>query len=205
MYVSDVSAGTVIPISSAGVVGTPIVDGGLSDYSIAVTPNGRTAYVAGGDKVFPITTSSNVGGALMSVNPVSSAPNALAISPDGTTAYVVSSSSGTVTPIAIATDTVGTPFSVGTGASGIAITPNGHTAYVINSTADTVTPVTLGSNPNVGTAINVGGAPSRSRSLPTRHRPPRSPLRPQRLACPFRSTVRPPACRPAQWRATTGT
>ena len=42
---------------------------------------------------------------------------------------------GTVTPIATATNTPGTPINVGTGPAGIAITPNGQTAYVANPSA----------------------------------------------------------------------
>src|SRR5512142_2290170 len=45
------------------------------------------------------------------------------------TAYVADAA-GTVTPIAIRTNTAGTPITVGEDPSVIAITPNGKTAYV---------------------------------------------------------------------------
>ena len=47
----------------------------------------------------------------------------MAITPDGTTAYVVNFGSDTVTPIATATNTAGTPITVGTQPVAIAITP----------------------------------------------------------------------------------
>ena len=55
------------------------------------------------------------------------APVAIAITPDGQTAYVVNETSGTVTPIRIATNTAGKPIKVGNGAFAIAITPDGRT------------------------------------------------------------------------------
>ena len=51
-------------------------------------------------------------------------PTGIAITPDGTTAYVASSIFGTVTPIATATNTPGTPIDVGIKPLGISITPD---------------------------------------------------------------------------------
>ena len=65
---------------------------------------------------------------------------------------------GTVTPITIATNTPGTPITVGTSPFAIAITPNGQTAYVTNFGGGTVTPITIASN-TPGTPIAVGTNP----------------------------------------------
>ena len=55
-------------------------------------------------------------------NPAS-APVAIAITPDGKTAYVANNASGTVTPLNTATNTALTPIVVGSGPCQIAITP----------------------------------------------------------------------------------
>ena len=52
---------------------------------------------------------------------VGSLPDAIAITPDGTTAYVVNDNSGTVTPIATATNTASHPITVGSLPVSIAI------------------------------------------------------------------------------------
>jgi DNA-binding beta-propeller fold protein YncE len=60
-----------------------------------------------------------------------------------------------VTPITTATNKVGKPIKVASGAMAIAITPDGKTAYVV-SWSDTVTPVNLATN-TAGPPIHVGG------------------------------------------------
>ena len=96
-------------------------------------------------------------------------PVAIAITPDGKTAYVTNIGSGTVTPIATATNTAGTPIPVGSDPDAIAFTPDGKTAYVANSGSDTVTPIATATN-TAGHA-DPGGRrprpPSRSHPLPT--------------------------------------
>ena len=53
--------------------------------------------------------------------------NGIAITPDGSTAYVTDGNDGTVTPITLATATAGTPINAGeTGVKKIAITPDGQ-------------------------------------------------------------------------------
>ena len=63
------------------------------------------------------------------------APHAIAFTPDGKTAYVTNFGSGTVTPIATATNTAGTPIPVGDGPDAIAITPATHRAPAFMSPA----------------------------------------------------------------------
>jgi YVTN family beta-propeller protein len=82
----------------------------------------------------------------------------VAVTPDGKTAYVANSGSGTVTPIATATNTAGTPITVGTQPDAMAITPDGRTAYVANSGSGTVTPIATATN-TAGTPITVGTQP----------------------------------------------
>jgi YVTN family beta-propeller protein len=71
---------------------------------------------------------------------------------------VANQSSGTVTPITVATNTAGSPITVGATPIGIAVTPNGQTAYVTNYGSGTVTPITVATN-TAGTAITAGTHP----------------------------------------------
>ena len=77
---------------------------------------------------------------------LTSDPTAIAITPDGLSAYVTTVA-GTVMPINLTTDTAGAPIPVGDDPVAIAITPNGKTAYVVNGVDDpgtgTVIPVDL--------------------------------------------------------------
>ena len=73
------------------------------------------------------------------------------------TAYVVNSSSGTVTPIRTATNKAGRAINVKRYPYAIAITPNGKTAYVTNTLLNTVTPIQTATRA-VGKAIKVGEA-----------------------------------------------
>jgi YVTN family beta-propeller protein len=50
-------------------------------------------------------------------------PDAIAITPDGRTAYVTNGGSGTVTPIRVATNTALKPITTGRSPDAIAITP----------------------------------------------------------------------------------
>jgi YVTN family beta-propeller protein len=70
--------------------------------------------------VTPIRTATNTALAPVKVGRL---PEAIAITPDGKTAYVVNTGSGTVTPIQTATNTALAPVKVGRTPVAIAITP----------------------------------------------------------------------------------
>jgi YVTN family beta-propeller protein len=74
------------------------------------------------------------------------------------TAYVANTGSGTVTPIATATNAAGHPITVGSFPDAIATTPDGTTAYVANDNSGTVTPITTATN-TAGTPITTGSYP----------------------------------------------
>ena len=159
-YVTE-TLGVVTPVNIAtGTAGTPITVGPMPT-AIAITPDGKTAYVAneGSNTVTPITFATGTAGTPI---PVGNSPVAIAITPDGQTAYVVNTSSDSVTPITVATGTAGTPITVGLAPEGIAITPDGTTAYVVSNSASTDTPITIpitvASN-TAGTPIPIGSYP----------------------------------------------
>src|SRR5215469_10992164 len=96
----------------------------------AATARPVTAYVTSSAGVIPINTITNT--ALKAIT-VGSFPFAIAITPDGKTAYVANTDSNTVTPIRTATDTALKAIKVGSGPVAIAIIPDGKTAYVSRS------------------------------------------------------------------------
>ena len=145
------------PIDTAtNTAGAPITVGGPFPKEVAITPDGKTAYVTNWGSgitlgtVTPIDTATNTAGAPIVVG-VRSGPWGVAVTPDSSTAYVGLSDDDSVTPINIATNTAGTPIPVGSGPHDVAITPDGTTAYVTNSNTSTVTPI--------NTAINTEGPP----------------------------------------------
>jgi DNA-binding beta-propeller fold protein YncE len=114
---------------------------------------GFTAYVADYDPdsstaaVVPIDLATNAPGTAI---PFGANPFAIAIAPDGSTAYVLANDN-TVTPIDLATNTSENSIPVGSlgnnESTAIAITPDGSTAYVtneiVNYGSNTLTPVDL--------------------------------------------------------------
>jgi DNA-binding beta-propeller fold protein YncE len=71
---------------------------------------------------------------------------------------VVSESSSTVTPIAVATSRPGSPITVGSFPDAIAMSARTGTAYVASFGSDTVTPITIATN-TAGRSIPAGYAP----------------------------------------------
>jgi YVTN family beta-propeller protein len=103
---------------------------------------------------FPVNAATNTAGKPIQVG--SQSATAVALTPDGSTAYVTSEYDNTVTPVSTATGTAGTPIQAGPAPTWIAITPDGKTAYVTNQDAGTVTPISTATN-TTGTPIQVGG------------------------------------------------
>jgi YVTN family beta-propeller protein len=130
-YVTNGGSDTVTPIAAATNTAGPPITTGPGPDAVAITPDGKTAYVVNGNSgsptVTPIATATNTAGRPI---PVGSDPCDIAITPDGKTVYVVNSFSDTVTPIATATNTAGPPIRVGHAPDAVAITPDGKTAYV---------------------------------------------------------------------------
>ena len=62
--------------------------------------------------------------------PVGSIPCGVAITPDGTRAYVTNDGDGTVSVINTATTAVTATIHVGNGPNGVTVNPAGRTAYV---------------------------------------------------------------------------
>jgi DNA-binding beta-propeller fold protein YncE len=134
------SAVTPVNVTS-GRAGRPILVPSVTGFpgQIAITPNGKTAYVLDGPDgagAVPIDLAS--WRALTPV-PISDAPSPVfagcfAITPDGATFYVLEPDLGTVVPVRTATNTALKPIKLVTqpySLTGIAVTPDGKTAYVI--------------------------------------------------------------------------
>ena len=148
----------VTPINTATNKAGKAIKVGAGPFAIAITPDGKAAYVANIDSstVTPIRTTTNK--ALKAIK-VGIGPVAIAITPDGKTAYVANESSGTVTPINTSTNKAGGAIKVGTGPQAVAITPDGKTAYVVSGASGTVTPIRIATN-KAGKAIKVGTNPT---------------------------------------------
>ena len=85
-------------------------------------------------------------------------PTAIAITPDGSVAYVCTENDDKVTPIHLATHTAGVPIVVGNAPNAIAITLNGNRAYIIDlvSSFRKIGQVNLITQ-TAGTQIDLGG------------------------------------------------
>ncbi|HEX4489872.1 MAG TPA: PKD domain-containing protein [Acidimicrobiia bacterium] len=131
---------------------------GTYAFSFAITPDGRTAYVASyaENTVTPVTISTHTAGTPIAV---AGGPDAVAISPDGSTVYVAGEDGNIVTPVDTATGTPRAAIPVGAQPGGIVVTPDGKTVYVANSADNTVTPITAATGVT-GPAIPVGAKPS---------------------------------------------
>ena len=104
----------------------------------------------GSDSVSVLDTRTNTAVATI---PVGDGPSAIAITPDGTRAYVVNSNSDSVSVIDLATNsTVGAPIPVGDGPSAIAITPDGTRAYLAIRNTNRVSMIDTRTNTVVGPA-----------------------------------------------------
>ncbi len=157
---------SVIETATNTVVGVPggrEIAVGARPAAIAITPDGRFAYVVNGDSngVSVIDTATNevkTIGASTEV-PVGVQPRGIAITPDGRFAYVVNRSSESVSVIDIATDQVlpldgSRQIPVGNIPRSIAITPDGRFAYVLVR-GQAVAVIDVAQN----RVLEVGGAP----------------------------------------------
>ena len=148
----------------------------LACLSIVVVPAASEPWLAlapdaqnGADNVTPVDLEAGLAGSLIET-PGGASALGVAIGPDARTAYVVDAETHNITPIQLTTtppaagtpvDLTGSPAPANTPVPlNIAITPNGHFAYVPDSANSRVIPVDLtGTEPVVGKAIAVGGAP----------------------------------------------
>ena len=87
---------------------------------------------------------------------VAASPSSLAMAPDGRHVYVTHSS-GTMSVIDTATNTVTDSIDIGYGALGIAITPDGRHAYVAHWASATLSVIDTATNTTSAT-VNVGRA-----------------------------------------------
>jgi len=168
MYVA--AANGVTPVSTAtNTPGTPIKLG-TQPGSIAITPDGKTAYIANLSPatVIPVSTATNRPGKPIKLG--GGHTEAIAITPDGKTAYVLNvlPKETRVIPVSTATNTPGKPIRLGGGsvagdAAAIAITPDGKTAYVARGARIAGS---FGAVIPVSTATNMPGKPIKIGRMP---------------------------------------
>ncbi|HEX3946209.1 MAG TPA: IPT/TIG domain-containing protein, partial [Acidimicrobiales bacterium] len=120
-----------------------------------------TAYVTSrstSSSVTPIDLATGSIGAPIAL-PATAAPSAVAITPDGVTAYVVGTT-GLASPIDVATGTVGTGIVTGDATQAIAVNPDGTAAYAVSATDGRIASISIpggtsGTVATVGTNLNL--------------------------------------------------
>jgi YVTN family beta-propeller protein len=144
-------------VGQAPVGGTPMATGTRAAPARALTaPRHPTAFVANsGGTVTPIGLTTHRPGKPIKVG---ANPQAIAITPDGSTAFVANYGSNSVTPITTVSRRAGAPIPVGRQPWAIAVTPSGKTAYVLDWGGAAVTPISTATN-RAGPAIQVGSYP----------------------------------------------
>ncbi len=125
-------------------------------YGITMSPDGAFGYVGNqngdGRPLWKFRTSDN-----QWVTPITCGidPLIIAITPDGTKAYVSNSLSGTVSVVDTATDTVLTTIPGFTRPIGLDVTPDGTTVYVCDYLGDQVIRIDVATDTIVGAPIAI--------------------------------------------------
>ena len=149
---------------------------GITPAGIAITPDGKHAYVANNNN-YSLAGEDSVSVIKLKDNTITQTifdssfnqPYTITINANGTKAYVTNSNSTTITIIDAATNTVLGVINGFDGPSGMVITPAGGRAYVNNyggpegvgsGNATTVRVVNLNTNTIIGAPIIVGLAPA---------------------------------------------
>ena len=161
-YVSTANSGLVniIDTDTNTLAGALTLDGSHGFGNIVVSPDGATAYFtnnqpAPNGAVSVVDTQSN---SVTTSIPVGDNPIGIAITPNGSKAYVANITSGDVSVIDTASNSVITTINVGPTPLGIVVSPDGSKVYIAHrfsnfiSVIDTVTDtfqttVTVGQNP----------------------------------------------------------
>jgi len=157
VYVACPGTGQVVPVrAGADAAATPIRVS--SAGALVMAADGRTVYVANfdGDTITPISTATDEPGQPIVVGQW---PEAMVVTPDGTTVLVLTSTG--VTPVDVATNRAGKPVAI-QGAYALAASPGG-TAYVLampspDSQQGFVVPVHVRAG-TTGNPIKVGLSP----------------------------------------------
>jgi YVTN family beta-propeller protein len=150
VYVTNYKDSTVsvIDTTSDNIVDTVTV--GSNPQGVAITPDGKKAYVPfGQNSVSIIDTATDK--VLVNVT-VGHNPYGIAVSPDGTKVYVTNSGDNTISVIDTGTNYVDTE-AVGSKPCGAAFTPGGTKAYVANFGGNTVSVIDTTSDNVVDTVI----------------------------------------------------
>jgi YVTN family beta-propeller protein len=138
----------------------PEIPVGSSPYSIAVTPDGKTAYVANdsGESLNVIDLQTGQAGPALELG---ANLYVIAISPDGKTAYITTSSGKVLVLDTQTNQVVGSIPIEGEASSlwGVAFSPDGKTAYVANEENNTVAIIDTATRQVVGAPIPVGETP----------------------------------------------
>ncbi len=137
IYVSDLFHGivTVVRTATDSIVTRVKVN---DAQALAMAPDGKTVYVGGADpvtgagEVFPLSVATNTAGPPIPVSPDGDV-TAIAVTPDGSTAYAALGFNDEVVPIDTATRATATPIAVGVHPALLAMTRDGRTLYVVNS------------------------------------------------------------------------
>ncbi len=175
---------TVTPVTlQTDAVGTPVGASVLDGPdAIAVGPTGAAAYVvdggsstqAGGITPFDLTGAAPVPDASVTIGGPGDHPDAIALSPDGSTAYVLTAptngDAATVTAVTLSgtSVTAGTPIPVATATAlrGIAVTPDGSAAYAtgtLSGSQPVVVPLALSGSsvtPESAVDLSAGSSPA---------------------------------------------
>ncbi|PRX43622.1 serine/threonine-protein kinase [Prauserella shujinwangii] len=152
--------GTGEPGSSLDLVAEagPVVPVGALPESVALTPDGRRAYVANAadDTVSVLDTRRNE---VVATVPVGDDPGGIAVSPDGTKVYVANFRTDTISVIETGNNTVTATIPAGRGPDRVAFGPEGSDrGYVTNAVAGAVSVLDLRNDTIVGT-VDVGAKP----------------------------------------------
>jgi YVTN family beta-propeller protein len=166
-YVANSFDGTVSVIDTSTDIATTVLNAANDPWSIsnptgiAISPDGKSVFVTeksdGVLLIYDTTTKTS-----KSVS-VGKFPSEVAVSPDGTKAYVVNSGSypgynGTVSIIDTATNTITATVPVGNNPYGITVNSDGSKVYVTNMNNNTVSIIDTTKN-NIIATVGVSAAP----------------------------------------------
>ena len=152
------------PIAEVSAQTSPRFAGPTSSQPLALSADDSLLLVANPDNNTVTLFDAKNGNARLSEIPVGKEPNGVALSPDGTKAYVANTVDGTVSVLNIDRTsssyyTPATTITVGTEPYALALTPTGRKLYVANARSNTVSVIDTSSLRVVATISNVGIEP----------------------------------------------